>query len=63
MEHDNFKNFCSAMYEECKIERRQHGEKEISYTEYVSRNQDLLLKLYAEQDTNKRRKGMDEQNS
>lgn len=59
MEHDNFKSFCSAMHQECKLERRQHGEKEISYNEYVVRNKTLLLKLYAEQETNERRKRMD----
>mgnify|MGYP001173853530 CR=1 FL=1 len=63
MEHDNFKSFCSWMYEECKMERRHHGEKEITRDDYVRRNNSLLLELYAKQDTNKTRETMDEQGS
>ena len=52
MEHNTFKDYCTMMYQECKAERRKHNEPEITYREYVTNNNKMLLKDYARKITN-----------
>ena len=48
------------MHQECLIERRAFGEKEIKYEDYLKNNLDYLLEQYARQNPNKIRKRVDE---
>ena len=51
MEHDNFRDFCRTMYEECKSERRKYNEDQIDFDDYVMQNNKLLVKEYARQNS------------